>query len=768
MEAVKRQLKKWTGSIPYRQIARLLISAVIGILLSGVIFEERLAPFGAAFAAGVPDLYLLPAGFGAAGGSFLLGSPYVTLKNVGGIGLIVLFRLTLPRIFPKTHRQFLLPAIGFFSVFLSAGIVSFADSPGLESMLLSFCEGAVAAAAAAFWRRVFVLLPDGRRLTAASPGDSAALLFAGAMLLLSCDRFSIGGIGPARIAASFFVMLLGMTAGLAPGGMAGVCAGTVLGFRPEQSFLVYALPTAGVLCGVTASAGKPAVAGAFWLCDLLFLLLKGGEAGVAAALIESTAAALLFLVLPKRAVAFAEDFFRPLSQNANREDAGRLLAMRLKRKAGAVAEIADSLDAVNRVFQKTQSDPPEPLPALVRSGVCEDCEKYAYCWDATRILTERAFRESAETLRKTGRMIPELLPARLKAACLRQSRLSAVFTEKYCEETARAAVKEEVKEAKAAAAEQFRQTSALLADAAVRAEEEALPDPALSQAARELLTQAGFRVSSLLVYLDQNGRHTLEAFCASEPDPPGYALVAERIYERTGILFSEPVRERASEDGVWMSFYEKPDLRADFFQQSVSAGSEPLCGDACRGGPDGAGGFICVLSDGMGTGPAAAVDAAMACSLTCRLLRARFSPEAVFRAVNTALLVNAGEEMLTTLDVFSLDLYTGEACFYKAGAAVSVVRTGKKTAVIEHASLPLGIMEEPKWEETRLRLSPGDAVLMMSDGADLLSPSYFKDLFRLYPDADAKKIVTEVLAAAVKRAPVGRRDDITAACVILS
>lgn len=55
----------------------------------------------------------------------------------------------------------------------------------------------------------------------------------------------------------------------------------------------------------------------------------------------------------------------------------------------------------------------------------------------------------------------------------------------------------------------------------------------------------------------------------------------------------------------------------------------------------------------------------------------------------------------------------------------------------------------------------------MSDGADLLSTQFFKDLFYLNRNADAKTLACRVLEEAKKRAPAGHTDDITVACVVL-
>lgn len=68
----------------------------------------------------------------------------------------------------------------------------------------------------------------------------------------------------------------------------------------------------------------------------------------------------------------------------------------------------------------------------------------------------------------------------------------------------------------------------------------------------------------------------------------------------------------------------------------------------------------------------------MTTGLLCRLIQAGVGFDAALKMVNSALLVKSGEESLATIDVTQIDLYTGRADFYKAGAAPTfVVKSGQ-------------------------------------------------------------------------------------------
>lgn len=91
----------------------------------------------------------------------------------------------------------------------------------------------------------------------------------------------------------------------------------------------------------------------------------------------------------------------------------------------------------------------------------------------------------------------------------------------------------------------------------------------------------------------------------------------------------------------------------------LSCTGEKLCGDAFESFQDSSGRLVAVLSDGMGSGGRAAVDGAMAAGLTSHLMQAGFGPDSVLRMVNAALMVKSGDESLATLDIASINLFTG-------------------------------------------------------------------------------------------------------------
>ena len=198
-----------------------------------------------------------------------------------------------------------------------------------------------------------------------------------------------------------------------------------------------------------------------------------------------------------------------------------------------------------------------------------------------------------------------------------------------------------------------------------------------------------------------------------------------------------------------------------------SAFDARLCGDAYRSFNDGKGHFTVVLSDGMGTGGRAAVDGAMASGLMSRLLRAGFGYDCSLKMLNSAMLFKSTDESLATVDIVSIDLHSGAAELFKAGAAPTLLRRSGRTGKAESRSLPAGILRDIGFDRAAVKLKAGDIVLMMSDGAVSEGTDWIRDELTAWQDGSADDLAEHICNAARRRRSDNHEDDITVIALIL-
>ena len=179
-------------------------------------------------------------------------------------------------------------------------------------------------------------------------------------------------------------------------------------------------------------------------------------------------------------------------------------------------------------------------------------------------------------------------------------------------------------------------------------------------------------------------------------------------------------------------------------------------------------GQLCViLSDGMGCGETAADGSISTVGMLEEFLRSGVSPALAMKLLNSAMLLRDGENWgYATVDLMCMNLFTGEADFYKYGAAPTYVKSGGALKKLRCTSFAPGLEQESGKapDELHMHLKPGSVAVIASDG--VVSDGRDDWLRRLLNDSDDRDMKT--LAGSVVRAAIreyGRSDDMTALAV---
>lgn len=125
---------------------------------------------------------------------------------------------------------------------------------------------------------------------------------------------------------------------------------------------------------------------------------------------------------------------------------------------------------------------------------------------------------------------------------------------------------------------------------------------------------------------------------------------------------------------------------------------------------------LLVLSDGMGSGPKAAMEARSMVALLEKMLEAGFDRESALHTVNSIMVMRSRDETFATLDMAILNLQTSEADFMKVGAAPSFLKRGSEVTVIKSHTLPMGVVSHIEVETIQKLLVTGDILVMATDG----------------------------------------------------
>lgn len=171
------------------------------------------------------------------------------------------------------------------------------------------------------------------------------------------------------------------------------------------------------------------------------------------------------------------------------------------------------------------------------------------------------------------------------------------------------------------------------------------------------------------------------------------------------------------------------------------------------------GGVSVFLADGMGSGEKACRDSEQVLELMEKLMEAGYDMDTAMNLLNNALSVMPSQNM-STLDVCSLDLYSGMCQFRKAGAATTFLKSNSYVEQISIPSLPLGIFQNRESEVVTRELIENDYIIMVTDGVidalesggyEVMLQSYMEDMQEQNPGEMAQRILQFVLHCSAGR-----------------
>ena len=296
-----------------------------------------------------------------------------------------------------------------------------------------------------------------------------------------------------------------------------------------------------------------------------------------------------------------------------------------------------------------------------------------------------------------------------------------------------------------------------------------LPDPRREARVAQLFAELGLDALECSVTADLAGRLTANVtICRTRFTPDEVAGLTDEMTRicRRDMDTPEITHCRTV---TMLCFGEKPLFTVEFGAAAHAAGGQSVSGDALDQFCDTSGRAQMLLCDGMGTGRAAAVDGQMAAKLTAQLLRAGFAAESAARLVNVALgLKGAEQESGATLDLLTVDLYTGRAGLFKAGAAPSFLVRGGVPRMLDGASLPMGVLDSLVGRSTTFALDAGDWVVLVSDGALTDGSDWLMQQLQLCAKlGHTPKQAAETVADAAARRAGAKQDDITVAVLAM-
>ncbi len=740
---------------------------VCGLLLSQASVFGAYAPFGASAVAACPYGGLPLTGIGTLIGYLTMGGTS-SMRYIASVVAICGIRWTLNELKSVKNHPIFVPLIASLPV-LATGLAVL-TAVGMTVRIAAIClgESLLAAGGAYFMHRTVQIKERKKGLTALSQPDLASVILTICLFLLALDVFRVGGFSLGRSLAVLCILFAARFGGVTGGSVAGIAAGAVFCLAPEGSiYLAGAYSLGGLIAGMFSPVGKLASAAVFILSNALISIQAGTQALALTGVYEVAVATLVFMLLPPDVGIQISRLFTPPTDTPKTSGLRRSVIGRLQFAAKALQDVSSTMDTVSQKLEKHCARDFNGVFSRTFDDACKRCGLKMYCWGKNAEDTRRAFNDLVFPLRSKGELTREDFPEYFIGRCARASELIMAVNRHYSEFTARESADRRVAEVRAVVSEQFNGMSDMLCDMAAEYGDFESFDTVTGEAVESFLRSVGISPISVLCRIDRFRRMTVE-IRADENDRTNLLKInlPRELHKACGRLFDKPCVSTAL-DECRVQIAERPGLDVAVSVCQHTCEGAALCGDSAEYFLDGRGRAVAVISDGMGTGGRAAVDGALASGTLSRLIQAGLGFDCALRIVNSALMVKSTDESLSTLDSVCIDLFTGKAKFYKAGAPVSFLKCKGKVSRLEMSSLPAGILREIRFAKEEVTLSPDDVVVMVSDGAVAGGDDWICGMLEAWDGGSAQALSERIISRACERVSGGHDDDITVATLVI-
>ncbi|MDE7389995.1 MAG: SpoIIE family protein phosphatase [Lachnospiraceae bacterium] len=745
----------------YRTAVLQAVYFLCGAVVShGAVFGSY-APFGASFCASVPFGGALSATLGSIVGYVLL-YPHGSFRYVATVVTIFALRWMLNDLDRLAASKIFAPLVAMVPLVCTGGVMVAVSYNGSMDIIMCMIEALLAAVGAYFFTETITLSAGSRGLTTYNQQEIACIVMTGCIFLLSANSLTLSGISLGRILAVTAVLFCAYYGSVAGGSIGGAATGIVFGIGGREfDFITACYCFGGLMAGLFSYVGRVGTVVAFTVCSGIVSLRNGVTGEAACVFYETIIASLIFLFVPKDIGNRISSFVTPHTDTANSEGLRRSVIMRLDFASTALRSISQAVNAVSEKMKEYYSDNIQNVYTRAVDENCARCGMRAFCWQNEKEKKEERFESLTPVLESVGEISDSQVKEIFSGKCCKSGEMAYAINKYYDSYRSFLAAEARVSQVRGVVAGQFSGLGDILGELKTEFESFESYDIAAAERVCASLKANGFVPIECSCRIDRLGRMTVELEVADNDRKLLKKGTMLKEVSRMSGRRLQPPQVTALGNRCRAIFTEKPKYDVQVGTAQHICGNGTLCGDSFNYFNDGQGRLIVIISDGMGTGGRAAVDASMAVSIMSKLTKVGLGYDCSLSVTNSALMVKSRDESLATVDMLSLDLFSGNAELMKAGAPVTFVRKSGKVIRVEPTSLPAGILTDVKFSHDDVELDEGDIIVMVSDGAVCVSDGWIGAMIRDFEGDEIQELVNDIIDEAAIGSRLGRDDDIT-------
>lgn len=754
----KQNVKNLVPKTQLQTATQNAIYLVLGIFISKGVAFGVYAPFGTAFLAAVPYKNMFFTLLGTVMGYVLPSEINIGIRYISTALAVCAIRWTLTDL-PKINKsRFFAPSIAFATTIATGLAINVSNMSDFNKVAMYITEATLSAFAAYFFGESIKIFSQKR--TRIKQAELVYLCATAFIVILSLLTVTLGDISIGKILAVLVVIFCAKYLGVVGGSISGITAGVIFGLASkEPTYIMGAYAFGGLIAGLMSSFGRFVCCLAFLVANMIISAQTGNPLLIISGIYEIIVASLIFIFLRDD---IGERFIGLFSAPVNYERHEGLkdtIAMRLDFASKALTNISESINMVSEKLSNIGKNRNVCLAAIDK--VCKNCGLKTFCFDEKNTDTTASFSQINEVLRHNGEINKNNFPEDLSKRCGRVAELTNNINTLYKENCEKLASESRISQVRDFVSEQFADIGLLLEDIVAEVKNYDSFDLELAQKITTELKRLNITPIDVCCRYDKFGRLSVEIESENIEESSLEKLnLARKLSKICGRKLDEPC-VISNSDVCRLQFAEKAifDVQTGVAQHICKNGA--FCGDNYTFFNDGMGRMIFILSDGMGTGGRAAVEGAMACRLMENLIKSGINFATAAKITNSALRVKSEDEFLATLDIFCMDLFSGDVNLLKAGAPLTFLKKNDKVVRVAQASLPIGILKEVNLSEYTDILTTDDKILIVSDGAVSHSDEWLEIELKNWTDEDAQNFANSIIEKILADKTEDFDDDIT-------
>ena len=538
--------------------------------------------------------------------------------------------------------------------------------------------------------------------------ERVAVGYLGALMLCGGGRMLFMGMNVGVLGAAAATLLMAMHLGVGAGCIGGMVSGVVLALHGLPLALAVALAMGGFLAGMAQMLGRRTITCLSFAAGCVTAMILSGAwtAGCAA---SAAIAPIGVMLLPRAVMEGVQGFFRRFL--TDHPAAGDAYA------AAALADWERTVAAMAAAVPSPVEEEEDHEGAWWEERLCARCPEDPPCGC---MLASEAIRKADFVWQARGASDELWLDALENLRGLGCGRL-------YCLREAMTALRDEDVQKRQQITKACYQRDMLvthlgaMAGAARRyamlSSGDNWWDDMSARRLRKALSELNYPAS--LQYVRRVQGHIAAAYTLRYVT--GAKTQAEELCELTARVLDAPMRVCLCDDDR-VTLKERPILKVE--AGIAARGCEHgVSGDTAWAGELQDGRWLAALSDGMGHGAQAAKESGQTVELLRLCLEAGYSREQTLTAVNGMMLLAGRGERFSTVDLVTIDLWTGQATLDKLGAAASWIADEDGLTCVTGDALPLGILETVESRSSSARLRAGHELVLMTDGIEDAYPT---------------------------------------------